>query len=175
MKKYYISACGKKIFIRNETKEHLLAHPDVVNFLDEAISKIYINRNVKHFEKAVDFERVLGASSLVRTKKIAPEDEADFAFRIKRRWPTRVALDSKDQTCNSATLVINLDEKIHEYYLVTAYIGLPCPDEPCYITNRSSSEFREAIDFWCKHALIYNPKAMGKSFKSNWMKILQLV
>jgi len=167
------TACGKEIHITEKTRKHLLAHSDVLEFLEEAISKIRIPQNTKHFCKAVSFGRIVGISRLVETEKILPGDETDFAFRLERKKPSRITFKSNGKPCDSVTLEIKFDGRAKKYFLSTAYIGYPCPYEPGYIKNQKSFEFKKALAFWCKHALAYDSKIMGKPFKSSWNGVLK--
>lgn len=163
-----ISACGKEIFVTEEVKVHLLAHPDVLEFLEEAVKKIRIPDDTVHFCDAVNFGRIIGTSLLIKTNQISPKDETDFSFRLERKWPSRVTLEESGKPCDFVTLEIKLDKRLRKYILSTAYIGFPCPYEPCYIKDQESDEFQKALNFWCSHALAYDPKIMGKTFKSSW-------
>lgn len=168
----FTTACGKKIFITSETKKHLQAHSDVEEFLEEAILKIKIPDNVPYLEKAVDLGRTIGISTLVETNSIQPNRKTLFATRAGRNWPSRIACDLKGKSCNSVTLEIKFDKQANRYELSTAYIGFPCPDEPIHFSDRTSKEFKKSLDFWCRHALVYDPSTMGKYFESTWENVL---
>ncbi len=34
------------------------------------------------------------------------------------------------------------------------------------------SAYEESINFWCSHALVYDPELMRKPFRSTWEKVL---
>lgn len=168
----YNSACGKEIFVTAETIQHLKAHPDVVEFLEEAISKTNIPEGVARFEEAINLGREIGISSLIETKPILPDEETDFAIRVEREFPVRISLEGEGKVCDLVTMKIVFDEKTKKYNLITAYIGPNTPSNP-YYADRTSDEYRKSLDFWCNHALAYDPKIMGKPFKSSWNFILK--
>lgn len=168
----FISGNGKEIFITEKTRTHLWAHPDVWEFLEEAVSKIKIPDGADYFCEAVKFGKIIGVSSLVETSPISLGEETDFALRLERQWPSRVALDSRKEPCDAMTLEIKFEKLSGKYILSTAYIGYPCPYEPGYIKNQGSDEFKKALYFWCRHSLAYDAKIMKKPFRSSWGSIL---
>jgi hypothetical protein len=169
-----ISADGKEIFITQETRKHLLAHPDVLEYLEEAVSKVKIPAGTIRFKEAISLGREIGVSSLVETKPIHPDEETDFAMRIEREYPVRVSLEGQGITSDEVTLKIILNERSQKYFLITAYIGPNTPSNP-YYADRTSDEFEKSLDFWCRHALTHDPKIMKKSFKASWNSVLTRV
>lgn len=168
----FLTADGKEIILTEKKKKHLRAHQNVMEFLEESISKIYIPDNATYFEEAINIGRVIGRSLLVKTNLITPDEETDFALRVGREWPVRVSVESKGESCDSVTLEIKFNEQSKKYFLNTAYIGFPCPDSPYYISDKISDEYKESLEFWCRHALAYDPKIMEKPFKASWNSIL---
>lgn len=168
----YIAANGKEVFLTEEKKRHLLAHPDVFEFLEEAVSKAVIPDGATYFQEAIHLGRTIGVSLLIKTKKIKPDEETDFALRVERDKPVRVFLESDGQPCDSVTLEIKFDEQAKRYFLNTAYIGYPCPYSPYHITDKNNPEYKSALEFWCSHALAYDPKIMEKPFRSSWKSVL---
>jgi len=167
----FISTNGKEVFVTAETKKHLSAHPDVLEFIEEAVAKVHIPDTASLFKETISLGREIGISSLIETKPIRPDEETDFAMRVEREYPVRVSLNAKGSACDSVTLKIVFDEKSKKYFLITAYIGPNTPSNP-YYTNRTSDEYKESLEFWCSHALAYDPKIMGKPFKASWNSIL---
>jgi len=166
------TACGKDIYLREERKKHFLSHPDVLDFVDEAISKIVIPNSATYFEEAINMGRTIGEAKLIEVEKISPAQKTTFALRLERKFPSRVAVNGKGIPCDCVTVEIKFDELKNEYYLSTAYIGFPCPDEPFNIKDKTSDDFEKAIDFWCSHALIFDPKIMGPVFEASWNEVL---
>lgn len=172
IKDKFKTACGKDIYLREERKKHFLAHPDVLDFMNEAISKIVIPDNATYFEEAINLGRTIGEAKLIEVEKIAPEQKTTFALRLERKFPSRVAMGAKGIPCDCVTVEIKFDDLKKEYYLSTAYIGYPCPDEPSHIKDKTSDDFKKALDFWLNHALVFNPKIMGSVFKASWNEVL---
>lgn len=170
--KYFVTACAKKIFINSETKRHLQAHNDVEEFLEEAISKVKIPNGALYLENAVNLGRIIGISSLVETNSIQLNEKTLFAKRAGRDWPSRIACDSKGVPCDSVTLETKFNKQSNQYELSTAYIGFPCPDEPVHSSDKTSNAFKKSLNFWCRHALVYDPSTMGKYFESTWESVL---
>jgi len=166
------TACGKDIHITEHARKHLSAHPDVLEFLEEAISKVVIPEGATNFEEAINLGRIVGESKLIETEKISPDQKTTFALRLERKYPSRVAVGEKGIPCDSVTIEIKFDETKKEYYLSTAYIGYPCPYEPAYIEDKTSEDFKKALDFWSSHALVFDPKIMGPTFEASWEEML---
>ena len=167
----FLTADGKEIVFTQEKRKHLQAHPDVLEFIEEAISKVRIPDGLSRFEEAISLKRTIGMTLLVQTKPINPDDETDFALRVEREWPVRVFLESEGEPCDSVTIEIIFYQKSKKYFLNTAYIGFPCPDSPYHISDKTGDAYKEALQFWCSHALAYDPKIMGKPFKASWKSI----
>jgi len=167
------SACGKTIIISRDTKKHLLPHLDVVEFLEQTIAKIVIPDSATYFEETINLGRIIGKSNLIKTKKISPSQLTPFAFRLGRKYPSRIVLNRKGIPCDIVTVEIKFNELKKEFHLSTAYIGYPCPDEPFYIKKRTGSDFRESLEFWCNHAFVYNPKTMDSTSELSWEELLE--
>lgn len=172
LKDKFKTACGKDIFLREDNRKHFLAHPDVLEFVEEAISKIVIPDGATHFEEAISLGRVVGEATLIEAEKISPDQKTTFALRFERKFPSRVIVGESGIPCDSVTVVTRFDELKKEYYLSTAYIGYPCPDEPVNIKDKTSDDFKEALDFWCSHSLIFDSKTMNPIFETSWEEVL---
>jgi hypothetical protein len=166
------TSCAKDVFINAQTRRHLLAHPDVLPFLEEAISKISIPAGALRFEKAVSLKKIIGVSMLVKTRAVRLNEKTMFAKRINHQWPTRVAPDTGGSACDSVTVAVKFEKERKRYVLLTAYVGYPCPDEPASIPQVNRKKFKESLDFWRKHALVFNEKTMDPYFESTWKKVL---
>ena len=170
----FLSANGKEVFVTAETKKHLSAHPDVLEFLEEAIAKVRITDDIVFFKEAISLGREISISSLINTKLILPDEETDFAMRIEREYPVRISLNAEGSACDLVTLKIKFDEKSKKYFLITAYIGPNTPSNP-YYTDRTSDEYKKSLEFWCSHALAYDPTIMKKPFRASWNSILNKI
>src|SRR3989338_10319687 len=173
MEKTFITQDGKIIIATKETGEHLIAHPDVSPFLEEAISKLTINdadENVSSVSKEVDFERNIGINNLVETQEISAEDTMLFAYRKARKFSTHVVTDRIGENCSAMVVQIRFDKTIKKWFLMTAYIGHATndPHEPFYISDKNQVEFKKSLEFWSHHALVYNQETMSLPFESTW-------
>jgi hypothetical protein len=164
---------GKEVFITPGIKEHLLAHADVVEFLEEAVAKLEIPDGIAWIGVAVNLGRNVGISKLVKVGVVLPGQKTFFAKRIAHEFPTHVVLEREGEWCDSVTLEVKYDKNEKKYFLNTAHFGFPCPDEPFCINNRESNEFKESLDFWRRHALVYEEKIMAPVFKAAWEDVLK--
>jgi hypothetical protein len=87
--KAYRTACGATVEMTERSRQHLDAHPDVLDILHEAISKIHL-RNRPHQEIEVDLGRIVGISTCIKTTAIRDDEQAQFALRKGRHFPSRV-------------------------------------------------------------------------------------
>jgi hypothetical protein len=163
---------GKSVYITPEIKEHLLAHADVVEFLEEAVAKLEIPDGIAWIGVAVNLGRIVGVSKLVKVGEVLPNQKTFFAKRLAHEFPTHVTLNREGEPCDSITLEIKYDENEKKYFLNTAHFGFPCPDEPFYIADKESNEFKESLGFWRSHALVYEEKIMAPVFEAAWEKVL---
>jgi hypothetical protein len=168
-----VTAGGEIIFISDEMMDHLQAHPDVIEFLNEAASRLDIKDKTGHFEEGVNMGRIIGISGLVQTETISLNQKTYFANRISRDFPCRIDPESKGNACDNITIAIKFDEKSKTYNLLTAYIGFPCPDLPYDVPDRNGDDYRKSLDFWCQHALTYDENVMGLIFESTWEEVLK--
>jgi len=167
------TADKKIIVVDKEAQNHLSAHPDVMDLLGEAISKLIIPDSVSRIEKEINFDRVVGISSLVSVPKVEANQKTYFAFRKARKFPSHVVLKKSGESCSTVTLSIYFNESSKKLTLLTAYIGYICPDEPFYFKDRTSLQYKGALGFWSEHALIYDKNIMDEAFESNWQNELR--
>jgi len=170
--KKYSTACGKEVFVTAETMNHLKAHPDVVEYLTEAISRANIPNGSTIYRETVDMGRTVGISALIETDRISLNDETYFAKRIEREYPVRIILNVVGQPTAKVTLKVVFDEMENKFLLQTAWIGPDAPPLPYNVPGDLGGELEKSLGFWCSHALAYDPKVMGKPFKTSWNFIL---
>ena len=173
MEKTFRTLDGKIIIVNKETEEHLIAHPEVLPFLKEAISKVTLidaDKDVSSISKEVDFGRNIGTNNLVETKEISPQDKMLFAYRKARKHPTHIVMARAGEDCPTMVIQIKFDKIIEKWLLMTAYIGHATndPHEPFYISDKNSEEFKKSLEFWSRHALVYNQETMDLPFESTW-------
>jgi hypothetical protein len=174
----YKTACGGTIVVPLKAEEHLRAHPQVLKILPEAIGRIRLSRYRGYLATEVNMERLVGRSGCVMAPWIGLDDKAFFAQRIGREKSSRVQLEIKGQeTTQVAILAFEADEsreEMRKFILITSWIGFLAPKEPWDPNVRSQEDFKECLNFWSSHALVYDPKVMGPYFESTWRKIISL-
>lgn len=175
------TADGHAIFISEERANHLAAHPDVLEFLPEAISKIVIGDATGRLKKEVGMGRIVGTAGLVDTPDITLTSETYFAFRTHRKFPSHISMEGKGKASDTITVSVDFDESTKKWMLITAYIGYFAPSEPLYFFDptsfhyEDSSQFKESLHFWMTHALLYDPLVTGTPYISTWEKEIEKV
>jgi len=170
----YQTADGGTIVVPPKAQEHLRAHPEVDVVLGEAIACITLPRRGEFLAIAVEMGRVVGRSGCVPTAPIHPSEPATFALRVGRDKPSRVVVGVEGPEATTVVILAFADKRdARTYVLITAFVGDLAPKEPWDRSMvRGSAEHREALAFWCSHALIWSPDVMGDPFESSWSKIL---
>lgn len=158
---------GQKVIDRKES--HLATHDVDPELLEEAFSQIDLFSAPQNSIQTVDFGRKIGFTDAVET---TDEDEIIFAKRPPREYLTRFVKNRKSSPCNLLTLIFScVDEDMNAqhnpkdtYVLQTAHVGEQAPYEPTdpYFEKEEDNpeiqkEYQEALDFWNKHALVFNP------------------
>jgi hypothetical protein len=168
------TACGGTLTILPKAQEHLRAHPDVLDFLPEAIASITLPKT-GFMATVIDMGRVIGKCGTVETQMGDVNTPMLFAKRSDRRKPSRVVPPDtfgKDST----TIVVLAYPSRHEletYIFVTAWVGSLAQKEPWDPNISSEAEFSDCINYWCSNALVYDSRVMGDIFESTWAKILE--
>ena len=170
----YTTACGGRLVVPRKTREHLLAHPDVVGLLDEVTGLIQLPSDGSFLATEVNLGRVLGRSGCVATTPISMNESTLFAQRVAREKPTRVVVGMEGpKTSLVALLAFASREPGRTYVLITAWRGPIAPKEPWDKTLGSEGEKAVALKFWCHNALVYDPAVMGEPFESTWEEVLR--
>ena len=165
--------CGGFINLTDSLREHLEAHPEILDLIPEIVSKVNIPTDGCRLASQTSLGRVVGQSSLIKTQKIGLSETAWFAIRKNRMKASRVVPDAGPADTDLVSIVANPVEK-KSYELVTAWFGAMAPKEPWDPDLADDpSAYDESINFWCRHALVYDPELMRKPFRSNWNKILE--
>jgi len=169
---------GEVVILTEETEKHLLAHPEILPILEEVISKLNIandDRNIPSVEKEVDLERNIGINNFVETAEISSTDKMLFAYRKARKYPTHIVVNRIGEDCGVVTIQLKFDGDIQSWFIMTAYVGYAGgPLEPFYISDKNSEEFKNSLEYWSKHALVYNPEIMDSPYESTWEKELKI-
>ena len=169
----YKTECVGTIFVNDETWKHLEAHPGILDLIPEIASKVSLPTDGSRLAFQTSLGRAVGQSSLIKTQKIGLSETAWFAVRKNRMKASRVVPDAGPADTDLVSIVANPVEK-KSYELVTAWFGAMAPKEPWDPDLADDpSAYDESINFWCRHALVYDPELMRKPFRSNWNKILE--
>jgi hypothetical protein len=167
-------ADGAILHLLPRSIKHLAAHSDVTfNLLRIAFERIKLPEIKNNLKTEIDFGRIIGRTSKVKTKSVNPEDGALFAYRTGRRYPSRVVTNVLKPETSLLVIVAERDRARGEnaWVLETAYLGSDAPLEP--LSGRVLRDEPDAqtlvLKFWCCHALIYDPREYATdTFSSSW-------
>ena len=169
----YQATRGGSIIVPPKAQEHLRAHPEVGGVLAEAIGHITLPLNGEFLAVAVEMGRVVGGRHGVSTALILPGASATFALRMGREKPSRVIVGVEGPESTTVVVLAFASKKKDEYVLKTSFIGELAPKEPWDRSLRpGSKESQESLDFWCCHALVYDPAVMKPAFESSWSVVM---
>ena len=169
----YKTPCGGSIILTEGVREHLEAHPGILDLIPEIVLKVSLPTDGSRLACQTSLGRDVGQSSLIDTQKIGLSETAWFAIRKNRMKASRVVPDAGPADTEIVSIVANPLEK-NSYELVTAWFGEFAPKEPWDpdLTDDPSA-YKESINFWCSHALVHDPAVMNDPFESAWGKILK--
>ncbi|HNU96315.1 MAG TPA: hypothetical protein PKH95_02815 [Candidatus Magasanikbacteria bacterium] len=178
IKPFYFDKNKNKVFVSEKTREHLLAHPDVIQYLQEAIGKADLSEVEKIFKIEINLGKNIGKSYCIPTEPLRGKTKALFAKRKNRLGPSRVVY-GQGVDCSSITLLGA--RSIYEpdnFVLFTAYIGHLADMEPWDINIKDGETMKSAYDFWRTHALVYDPNDKNTSFieepqEKTWEQVMQ--
>lgn len=172
LQREYATACGGRIVVPRKTADHLRAHPEVVPHLGDAIARVRLPGGA-FLRVAVEMGRLVGRSGLVETAPIAVDEPALFARRVGRDFASRVVVgESGPEVSTIAVLAFADEASPRTYVLVTAFVGALAPREPWDPNFESETERTEALEFWSRNALVWDPAVMSEPFESTWAEIL---
>ena len=170
----YKTGCGGSIILTEGVREHLEAHPGILDLIPEIASRVILPTNGSRLASKISLGRVVGQSSLTNTQKIGLSETAWFAVRKNRMKASRVVPDAGPVDTDLVSIVANPIEK-KSYELVTAWFGGMAPKEPWDPDLAGDPPaYEESINFWCSHAFVHDPAVMNEPFESMWGKILKL-
>jgi len=166
------TGCGGSIHLTDSVKEHLEAHAGILGLIPEIVSRVTLPTDGSRLASQTSLGRVVGQSSLISTKKIGLSETAWFAIRKSRMKASLVVPNASPVDTDLVSIVANLVEK-NSYELVTAWYGEFAPKEPWDPDLADDlSAYEESINFWCRHALVYDPEVMDEPFESTWEDIV---
>ena len=167
------TACGGRLIITSKATEHLAAHPEVANILPEAVGRIVLPLG-GFMSAEVDFGRVVGRTTLVKTPPCDSNSPMLFAQRVGRVSPSHVVPSDTlgEETAKIVVLAQPSRDQAKTYLLVTSWIGVLADKEPWDRNIRTQNEYDKCVLFWCGHALIHDPAVMGPVYESTWDEVL---
>jgi hypothetical protein len=168
----YKTGCSGSIILTEGVREHLEAHPGILDLISEIASRVILPTDGSRLACQISLGRVVGQSSLIKTQKIGLSEKVWFAIRKNRMKASRVVPDAGPADTGLVSIVANPVEK-DSYELVTAWFGAMAPKEPWDPDLADDpSDYEESINFWCSHALVHDPAVMDEPFRSTWEKVL---
>ena len=168
----YKTPCGGSIILTEGVREHLEAHPGILDLIPEIALKVSLPTDGSRLACQTSLGRDVGQSSLINTKKIGLSESAWFAIRKNRTKASRVVPDAAPVDTEIVSIVANPVEK-NTYELVTAWFGSFAPKEPWDPDLADDpSAYKASINFWCNHALVHDLAVMDEPFRSTWEKVL---
>lgn len=168
---------GAVLYLPRRAVTHMAAHPDVTfHLLRAAFERANLPANKKRLKEEVDFGRSIGLTSKVPTAPVAPCDTVAFAYRLGRRYPSRVVLGVPKPV---TSLLVLVAEREHDggdnaWTLETAYLGSDAPLEPLSreVIKGQVDHQAAVLDFWCNHAFVYDRRECATSpFDSSWVEL----
>ena len=137
---------GMKIYMSESTLEkHVHCAVSVLRqALEEKISVTQSGLSTH----SVMFDTVIGKNRLVET---GPSDRIVEWQRPLREGKTRFVLNRQSECTKQLNVVIDFDNRLGEYVVVTAYPGIEKPQEP-WDPDVRDKEYSEK--FWETHAMI---------------------
>jgi hypothetical protein len=171
----YRTACGGTINISQQTQNHLIAHPDVVEHLHTAICKLRLPVVPKEIAEEIDVGQIIGRLGIKNTAPLQIRESALFSIRANRELPSRIASAAESREDTSKIVVIARPSLIeNQYELITAWIGVLAMKEPWDKSIAGPLEFQECLSFWSANALVYDASCMGPVFESSWQDVLTI-
>ena len=162
--------------LSNKTLSHLEAHPKIIDYLSEAISKTSIPIKQKdRIRMEIDLKKIVGKSSLINTEPITNNSDTYFSIRKEREGPSRVVLDEDPQETSIISIVAEPTDE-NNYNLISAWYGHIAPREPWDNSLlKDKKALDESLSFWCCHALVYEVDFMQEPFISTWDKVMSSI
>jgi len=149
-----------KINVNKTTEEHMEAHRS--EFLSEwkiLLSRCTEKNEVKTLTKDFEiielkFDEAIGYKTLL---EVTSQDTIYYAKRKGRDIHSRFVKNKSPLLCDTLTLILKKDRRAPETYnLITMFVGSPNFKEPEDLNIYSKSELIESLNFWSKHAFVYD-------------------
>jgi hypothetical protein len=158
------TACGQILNVNDQTRQHLLAHPEAAELLEEAVAKVTLPDSF--LLTTVNMGREIGTNACV---KAADVENIHFAVRTGRDVPSRVLPGQLPEPTHLFTVIAGKKED-GSWMLYTGFAGPSAPREPhdrYFADKRDSKEFAESLEFWTKNGLCVS-EGWGEVYASTW-------
>lgn len=126
-------------------------HGEVAKLLPVALAAIE-SRGRLFLVESHDFGRVIGETVCVATHA---GDQIVYAQREGRRGLTRFVKNRAAEPTAYVTCILKAGDAGDEFFLVTAFIGVPAEPEPWDKNLRDPAAKRKSREFWNSHALVW--------------------
>jgi len=158
---------GVNIIITNKFKQHLQVHQDQFSIsYQNLISYMKNNRTFENLDKdfiemVVEFPFNVGYSYLC---KVEENDNIIYAKRKGRSMYSKFLIGGKSTEINKCVVVLKRsNDNPHEYFMITMFPGEYCIKEPQDKNIKSDAERESIMEFWDKHAFVFNSSEIDKS------------
>lgn len=149
-----------KIYLTKTAEEHMEAHKnefliDWKSLLAKCLDQEKIQTMTKDFEIIeLKFDDTIGYKTLV---EVTSKDTIYYAKRFGREIHSRFVKNKSPQLSDKLTLILKKDRIVtNTYNLITMYVGSPSFKEPEDPNIYSKSELIESLNFWTRHAFVYD-------------------
>ena len=163
---FIIAACGTRVALTSATKEHLRAHPEAKDLLEEAMGMVTMPTEATFLPPhTVDFGRIIGTNACV---KAADTETLHFAVRAGREVPSRVLPGQEPEPTSQFTMIAYKGDG--GWVLITGFAGPSAPREPhdrYFQDKRDGDEFAASVEFWTEHGLVLGDD-WGEVYTSTW-------
>lgn len=166
-------ADGTPIRVSRRLAQECLCRPEIAAVLRGAIASIRVKLIPAHGRARglhLPLPEPFAVQDIVATDPIGLDDPALFAFRHGMNAPIRVVQLANPPVTSDLYLSF-IEKEDGEWILSWANTGGRfTPGEP---TDRRHEDNDEVLNFWLKHAHVYDAKYMKPPFNSSWSEVLE--
>lgn len=160
MKLFQVGVTANGIPVFRPKINHVTSHIQSRELIRQALSKVEQEFDEEIRARVVEFDHVIGYTNCV---EVSEDDEVFFAIREQRDTPIPMVRGHKPKPCSSMVVVLKPLPKNRAFQLVTAFVGEKSEPSPWSLRLRKGSpEYRASVEFWKKHALIYEGESVKR-------------
>lgn len=172
------TACDRHIMVRPRALRALETNRVPLALLKRALHQVELPKKGV-LRKTISFEENIGENRLVEVSHMTTETEGWFASFHGQGLPAHVALvpssGVQDHRLTVLARPFSANNGRKNFDLISAWVGPLAPSQPWDPTITKYSDALESLDFWTKHALIWNSRQMQAPFRSTWKEVLSKV